>query len=334
MIRPQDIEFHTPADAGHTWSETNFFCASVPEERVMITFYTLFRKGIGVMLSDIAIYGAFADNRAELLYIDSQQQLPACERLSDYTTANGLSIKAHSLRDYRIDYVGFDDTEAHLDFRGLHEPFDINDPAHSPKAVEDPARRADAAGQGEAYANHFDLTGRITGTLKVRGKTYKVDCIETMDHSWGRRPEVGLRTLGWMHAHFGEDLAIHWINHFDLTKQTDVAHSLAHGYVVENGRVTGLKDLDLRVTRHGVLPIAIEASATDANGRVIRLNGAAQLAAPWTPYTCVLLGVALMRWTLPDGRVGYGHAQEVYPLDLVTRLRHKYWNDPPARLTT
>ena len=46
-------------------------------------------------------------------------------------------------------------------------------------------------------------------------------------------------------------------------------------------------------------------------------RGAAQLAAPWTPYTCVLLGVALMRWTLPDGRVGYGHAQEVYPLDLV-----------------
>jgi hypothetical protein len=48
----------------------------------------------------------------------------------------------------------------------------------------------------------------------------------------------------------------------------------------------------------------------------------------------VLLGVALMRWTLPDGRVGYGHVQEVYPLDLVTRLHHKYWNDPPAGLTT
>ena len=334
MIKPEDIDFHTPENAGHIWAETNYFCASLPEERIMITFYTLFRKGIGVMLSDIVVFGAFTNSRAEVLYIDTQQQLPACESLSNYTTANGLHVRAHNLRDYTINYFGFDDTEAHLEFRGLHEPFDINDPAQSPKAVLDLAKRAEAAGQGEAYANHFDLTGRITGSLKLRGKTYKIDCIETMDHSWGKRPEVGLRTLGWMHAHFGEDLALHWINHFDLEKKTDAAHSLAHGYVLENGRITGLKALNLHVTRHGTLPIAITAEATDANDRTIRLNGAAQLSAPWTPYTCVLLGVALMRWTLPDGRVGYGHAQEVYPLDLVTRLRHKYWNDPPALLAT
>ena len=334
MILPGDIDFHVPEDAGHTWSETNFFCATIPEERLMVTFYTLFRKGIGVMLSDIVVYGCFTDNRAEVLYIDTQQQLPAPPRLSDYTTANGLHVRAHNLRDYDLDYVGFDDTEAHLEFRGLHEPFDIHDPKHSPKAVEDPTRRVEGAGQGTAYASHFDLTGRFTGTLKLRGKTYKVDCIETMDHSWGHRPEVGLRTLGWMHAHFGEDLAFHWINQFDLERPTDVAQSLAHGYVLENGAITGLADLDLRVTRLGTLPIAIEAAATDAKGRVFRMNGAAQLAAPWTPYTCVLLGVALMRWTLPDGRVGFGHAQEVYPLDLVTRLRHKRWNDVASRLTT
>jgi hypothetical protein len=334
MIRAEDTDFHTPPDVGHTWSETNFFCASIPEERLMITFYTLFRKGIGVMLSDIVVFGAFTNSRAELVYLDSQQHLPACENLSDYTTANGLTIKALTIRDYQIDYVGFDNTEAHLKFVGLHEPFDIHDPAHSPRAVADMAGRAATAGQGEAYAHHFDLTGHITGTLTVRGTTYRVDCIETMDHSWGRRPEVGLRTLGWMHAHFGKDLALHWINQFDLERKTDRAHALAHGYVLEDGRITGLSDLDLRVTRQGTLPIAIEASATDANGRVITLNGAAQLAAPWTPYTCVLLGVALMRWTLPDGRVGYGHVQEVYPLDMLTRLRHKYWSDIPSIIAT
>ncbi len=257
----------------------------------MITFYTLFRKGIGVMLSDIAVYGAFTDNRAEVLYLDTQQQLPACDRLSDYAAANGLSIKAHNLRDYRIDYVGFDDTEAHLDFRGLHAPFDINDPEHSPKAVADVSKRAAAAGQGEAYANHFDLTGRITGTLRLRGTTYPVDCIETMDHSWGRRPEVGLRTLGWMHAHFGEDLALHWINHFDLEKKTDAAHSLAHGYVLENGRITGLADLKLRVTRHGTLPIAIEAEATDANGLTSRKS----TRSIWSPACAISTGTTSLR---------------------------------------
>ncbi len=108
MIRAEDTDFHTPPDVGHTWSETNFFCASIPEERLMITFYTLFRKGIGVMLSDIVVFGAFTNSRAELVYLDSQQHLPACENLSDYTTANGLTIKALTIRDYQIDYVGFD----------------------------------------------------------------------------------------------------------------------------------------------------------------------------------------------------------------------------------
>jgi len=81
VIKPEDIEFHTPRDAGHTWSETNFFCASIPEKRLMITFYTLFRKGIGVMLSDIAVYGAFTDNRAEVLYRAGQRDCLLRQRL-------------------------------------------------------------------------------------------------------------------------------------------------------------------------------------------------------------------------------------------------------------
>ena len=40
------------------------------------------------------VNGALVADRAETLYLDSQQALPAPERLSDYTTASGLTVRA------------------------------------------------------------------------------------------------------------------------------------------------------------------------------------------------------------------------------------------------
>ena len=61
-----------------------------------------------------------------------------------------------------------------------------------------------------------------------------------MDHSWGPRAERGAPNMSWLHAHFDDDLAVHAIFSFDARRGgTDLA--LAHGYVVEDGAVRGLK---------------------------------------------------------------------------------------------
>ena len=334
MIKPEDIEYHTPPTADYLWAETNYFSITIPEHQLLISVYTVSRKGIGVMSADVAIHGALVDNRAECLYVDNRQHLPAPERLSDTCTPTGLRVRAHNPRDYRIDYLGFEDTELHVDFKGLMEPFDIHDPAHSPKAVHEKDAQAAGSGFGTGYGGHFDLTGHITGTLKLRGKEYAIDCVETMDHSWGPRPEIDMPSIGWMHAHFSKDLALHWIVLCDYQKPVGQQQTLAHGYVMENGTAYGLTDLKLRTVRAGVISCGMDVEATDVRGKVWRLYGSAQVGAPWVCYVSTMVYIAMMRWTLADGRVGYGVTQENHALQLLNRQRGKLWTDQQSKITT
>ncbi|NEK56846.1 hypothetical protein GCU56_03035 [Geodermatophilus sabuli] len=328
VFTDDDTEFHTPDSADHEWAETNSFAITIPEERVMAFFYVLVRRGLGVMLNDVSVFGGLAGSRAELLYLDSRQHLPAAQSLARFSSASGLSITAKSIRDYSIDYVGLDGVEAHLDFAGLMEPFDTADPDHSPmvkahdwSADKAPAHRA-------MYANHFDLTGRITGTLTIGGRELEVDCVETMDHSWGPRPEMEMRSGSWMHAHFGPDFAVHWITSLKLDAPADTASRLRHGYVMENGQVYGLTDLRLEVNRAEGFPMSIDAVATDVRGTTTVLHGSAVAGGPWSPYTSTVLTAAMMRWTMLDGRIGWGVVQENIAYRQLNKLHARRWTDP------
>ena len=44
--------------------------------------------------------------------------------------------------------------------------------------------------------------------------------------------------------------------------------------------------------------------------------------------------IAMMRWTLADGRVGYGVTQENHALQLLNRQRGKLWTDQQSKITT
>ncbi len=321
MIRRSDTEFHHPADPGHGYAETNFFCFALPEHRLMVSAYTVTRKGIGTMAADVVVFGDLVSDRAQCLYIDSQQHLPAPEVLSDYRTPNGLVVKALNERDYHVEYRGYDGVEFVIDFAGLMEPFDIHDPTHSPKAKADSsvAERHAGSGLGAGYGGHFDLTGRVTGYFVLAGMRYEVDCVETMDHSWGHRPELGIHSMGWMHAHFGPDLAIHWITAYDPAAPADRQWTLAHGYVMEDGQVYGLTDLQLQSTCVGRVLTSMELVATDRRGRKYELSGSSIIGAPWTCYVATEAYCALVRWTTAGGRVGYGMCQQNESMQSLTR---------------
>lgn len=321
MIKPEDIEFHPCQPGDHLQAETNYFCFTIPDQHLMVTAYTVFRKGIGVMSSDIVVYGDLVRDRAECVYIDNQQHLPAPERLSDYRTANGLRVKAHSVRDYTLSYQGYDDLRFNVEFRGLMDPFDIHDPDHSPKAKRTVTEQHSGSGLGASYGGHFDLTGKITGELILKGRRYPVDCVETMDHSWGPRAEIGIGSMAWMTAHFGPDLAIHWISAWDSSLPHDQQHRLAHGYVVDTGRIFGLTDMQLSVRHVGRMIVALDVEVTDVSGRRFAMTGMSIAGGPWECYLCTEVYAALVRWRLPDGRVGHGMCQEVESLQTLNR-RH------------
>jgi hypothetical protein len=96
------------------------------------------------------------------------------------------------LKRYLIDYQGFDDTEMHLESNALGDPWDINDPNTDPLAES-----RIGAGWDKAFSGHYELTGRITGEARIRGKTYAVDCIDTADRSWGVRDDRTVTNITW-----------------------------------------------------------------------------------------------------------------------------------------
>lgn len=335
MIKDTDIEFHTPDNADYLWAETNYFGFSIPEEKIMGSVYVVIREGLGVMSADVSIWSAVADNRAECLYVDNHQHLPAPKSMSDIETPIGLRIKAINPREYRIDYKGFDNTDLQIDFKGLMEPFDIHDPSHSPKAViTDTEKAAEGSGFGTGYGGHFDLTGKLTGSLKLKGKTYTINCIETMDHSWGPRPETHMVPIGWMHAHYSEELAFHWILLCDYQKPVGEQQQLAHGYVLENGEVYGLTDLKIRTVRSGVVTIAHEIELTDVRGKVWHMHGSVESGSPWVCYISTMVYVSNMRWTMPDGKVGYGVSQENHAIQELNGQRGKMWTDQQSKISS
>lgn len=333
MVTDQDTDFHTPADADYRHAETNWFCFYIPKEKLMGIVYTVARRGVGVQSCDVSLYGALVDNRAETLYLDAQMALPCPPKLSEYRTANGLYVKAHNIRDYTVSYRGYDDMELDFDFKGLMEPFDIHDKHHSPMAKDDVHAQHAGAGMGSGYGGHFDLTGQFNGRLKFQGQEYAIDCVETMDHSWGNRAEIFVPAMGWSHCHFGPDLAIKWINHWDPTKPVDRQQSLAHGYVMENGEVFGLTDLKLITHRLGSVIHNVEVTATDKRGKVWTAHGAAECGGPWVCYVASNLYVAQCRWTLHNGRVGYGLASEINSMQAITRQHGRRWMTSSGHLT-
>ena len=154
-------------------------------------------------------------------------------------------------------------------------PFDIHDPEQDPMVAG--KREGSDFAWGTAYNGHFDQTGHFEGEIALNGRRHAFDCVSTMDHSWGPRPERSKTPMSWLHAHFSHDLAIHAIFDFDPKVAPDGASALrlTHGYVLEHGAVVGLK---ARLDREW------------------HLEGAAQTTFPWQAWPDVVGFNVLHEW--------------------------------------
>lgn len=314
MIKASDVAFHTPADVPYDWAETNYFSFYIPEANITAWLYTIARPGVGAFVADIQAINRIGRLGLEVLYADFRQHLPMPAKLEDYSLPNGLSVRtSNEPRDYRIDYVGLNGAELHLDVRGLHEPFDIHDPEMDPMA---PRERTDTA-FGAAYANHFDMTAHCTGTATFHGKTYEVDCVSTMDHSWGPRNEAGMKPMGWINGNFGTDLAFHTIWKIDHGKPGFANFEFAHGYVMLNGETLGCVAGRLRAFRGGkIFPTGYEMFLTDRHGKEWRFLAIVVNQTPWHCYSITTSVVSGVLW-FHDDREGSGMVQENWPHELL-----------------
>ena len=317
MISDKDVEFHPVPDAHReTWAETNYFPFWIPGSGLSGAVYCVFRPGLGVCLSDITIFDHCATSWEALAYTDNQQHIPCPHSLSHYNLRNGLEVK--SLRaplDYRIDYVGIDDTELHFTFLGIMRPQDFNDPDQDPLTRS----KVSNAGWDQAFNGHFDMTGKVSGELVLRGVRHKIDCLSTMDHSWGPRAERNNGSAVFIQAHFDNDLSINALMALDPADRSQFGPVL-HGYVMKSGKVTALVAGHGRTKRSGMFPKRFELSVEDEEAMQLRLSGQFQTWAPWAPYVSVVYYQGMAIWE-HNGRTGTGAFQEVISRAAIARHR-------------
>ena len=319
MITAPDMKFHQPEDPDdHLWSETNYFSFHIPEMQLNGTIYSLFRPTLGVMTSFIHIWAGSTTNHQETLYTDGRAHLPipSGQDLDDYSLANGLHIKVlpgnGGNRDYQLDYIGYNDSELHLSFRGLMEPYDIHDPGMDPLADSGIATWSDAYKNG-----HFDMTAHVTGECRLHGKSYSVDCVSTMDHSWGARAECNINNMSWFHSSWGQDRTIHCIFMLDPHGLGESYGQFMHGYVLEGDKVFGIKAGTGTAQRNGLIQESLDITVTDVRDRKFNFQGRTIANNQWNAWPGLCVYHSLMEWQL-DGQIGYGECQDLISLAYIT----------------
>lgn len=317
MIKKDQAEFQMPTDPGSDWrwTETNFWPFCIPEARISGSLYLFAKPKFGVCMSDVTIQDRIVQAWEDQIYVDNAQHLPCPQSLLDYALPNGLKVEAiDPLKRYQIDYVGFDDTEIHLEFNVIGEPWDINDPETDPIA-----HTRVGAGWDNAFSGHYELTGRMTGEARIRGKTYPVDCIDTADRSWGVRDDRAVTNITWLHGSFGEHLTLHAMASIDPAHDENFG-ALISGYVLEDGKAYGLVEMQGRSERAGMYAMSTLLEAVDVRGKRYEISGATINAGPLGPWPAVIYVQHFMRWNC-NGEIGYGMQADAITRAYATRHR-------------
>lgn len=317
MITQSDLQFHIPEAINHSWAETGYFNIYVPEANLFCWFYYVHRAGLGLTTSYLEIIDTWSDSINDPVYSDISHFNPLPKDATRFTLPSGMSFEALSLSEYKLGYNA-GGVEVDLHAKAIMPLFDIHDPEMDPMAAADAQQAAANSGFGTAYASHFDMSVRITGNLKIKGRSFAVDCVSTMDHSWGERREDNYQPMMWANAHFGEDYVLHCIFHFDKTAPIGQQHEFKHGYALIDGKVRGVTGGSVRTVRNGIWPTYAEINLTDIDGREHVVRGPMVNHHPWTMYGNAASGLAMAQWWTPGREEpGYGTYFDTWPTNRV-----------------
>lgn len=316
MITAQDAEFHERDTSIDHWAETRYITFSIPEEQMMCEIYVLSRPNIGVITSDIMIQKGIGRHAYQADFHDPQVHLRCPASFTKFRLNNGLSVECiRAPYDYHYSYQhNGGSCSFELDFTAVGEPFDCHDPQQNPLLGDETF-----SGLGDQWLNgHYDVLGHVTGTLELRGKTYKVDSYDGADHSWGPRLEEGKRAIGWTAVSFGEDYGMHLVTAADIRHGQIHYDKLRFGFVVEDGQTYGLTDAKIEATHIDLLGVNNHIVATDVRGKVHEFYGTAIASHPnYSLNPCQAVFETLYRYQLGD-RIGHGMSADCFGLDFLS----------------
>ncbi len=88
---------------------------------------------------------------------------------------------------------------------------------------------------------HFEVAGTVTGKIEIGEKTAEISGVGHRDHSWGPRDTHEIQTSNWINGTTGEEFSF-----FATSVAMFPGQLMKCGFIVENGKLTPLKDWELR----------------------------------------------------------------------------------------
>lgn len=224
--------------------------------------------------------------------------------------ANGLKYqKVVAEKTWKVDYHGVMartegaklenvNVSMSLEFNALHPIFNYR------KCVT----KEDIALSNMTATEHTEQYGRLTGSLKVGGKEFKIDALGERDHSWGVRDWIAPNMWIWLTAQFSEGLAM------NLTKLFVEDGVVDAGYLHKDGQNLPIVKAEVE-TDYGDDgdPRSLKIVLHDKRGQTHRMSAQVikTVKLPFTRHEG--LGSAIMYETLAryefNGLTGYGIAE-------------------------
>jgi len=291
-----DDDFHF-AEMGDRWwmTETSWFSFCAPDERLGGWLYVMARPNSGVISGGAWIWDDTAYLPWEVLYSRnlSAMQLPPEAKLSAADLPTGVSIRA--VKPGLIYDLAFADDERcqiALRFEGLMAPR--------------PLRKGGSPFGG---SNHFDQFGRVTGHVRLGGRTIPIDCLAARDRSWGPRPEHRPKRSAYVTGIASERDAF-----LAVTRWAGDTEEIAYGFMIRDGEIAdlvrGRRIVERDPAMGWVNRIIIE--SVDQRGRPLEAVGT-RISGMIINRHSFIDSNGLIAWTI-NGQAGHGEDQDMWPV--------------------
>ena len=308
---PEDEYYHGWGPPGDALTETWYWGFNIPDAAINCFIYCWVHPNLDVVSTGLIIYQGIKRHHLAAELFDMPAYLkagPVVGNGSRIVVPNGLTVEvAEPLREMRLSYADAG-RDTNCDIRLV--------------AVDAPIMRANNL--------HFEQVMRATGTLRLRGIDYAVDCFTVRDRSWGElRPESHnpVPPYNWVTGVFDEGkLAFNIGSHDDPAGDpewtgkmiVDPAKIFKDGWVVRDGNQIRVVDAAKRVWRdsQALRPERFEIDLHEEGGRWSRIDGTVIASVPGFHWPNIATHLALVQWEM-DGMIGYGESQDVQWNDYV-----------------
>lgn len=301
VVKRSDAYFHAPRYRDYRWLETNWFSWLIPEKAMRCHVRCAFRTNLNVVESLCFVFDNPDPNAGHLgvRYHDVRSHVPMpVTNLDRYSLESGVRVEmTKPLEEWTLRYDGGADTTFDLVYKAMMPPVLTSESATGDSH--------DATIRG----GHLDQMMHVTGEVRVRGVSHRVDFASPRDHSWSTRPESSSGYGYPMSGNFdfgcfgkaGQDFTF-----FVQTRNdwADLRKGHVHNaYLIDGSELLRVKTgvARFQYAPHDWIISSIEYELEDERGRTHLFRGTPK--SFYRPGTGCL---AVVEWRNRDGEVGYG----------------------------